>query len=164
MKEVTPSGEQPHRQRLRLASFDYADQDNVYFVTIRAVHGSVPFHDPDLALAVVETLLRQRQTGRLRVYAYVLMPDHLHAAVSVAGGEDSLPAVLKDFKSYTTRLAWKRGLAGVLWQRSFYDHIARRAEDLLAICEYILANPVRSGLAREVSDWPYSGVLDQLPI
>ncbi len=69
---------------------------------------------------------------------------------------------MQRFKSYTTRLAWQKGHPGALWQRSYYDHIARREEDVLAICEYILANPVRKGLVEDVGLWPFSGLIDPL--
>lgn len=45
-----------------------------------------------------------------------------------------------------------------------FDHIARKEENVLAICEYILANPVRKGLVEDPTEWPYSGMLDPLPV
>ena len=85
------------------------------------------------------------------------MPDHSHGVVSPK--YENLSKVLGDFKSYTTKIAWKFGIIGKLWQRSFYDHIARREEDLLSIYQYILANPVRKVLVEVVEDWPYGDFL-----
>lgn len=117
-----------------------------------------------MAWAVVDALLYQREVGHLRVYAYVLMPDHLHAAVSVVDEAKPLVDVVRDFKAYTNRLAWRHGAQGELWQRSFYDHVVRREEDLCGICEYILANPVRKGLTKDAHGWAYAGVPDEMPI
>ncbi len=36
-------------------------------------------------------------------------------------------------------------------------------EELLKVCEYILDNPVKKGLAEEQGGWPYSGMPDLLP-
>ena len=44
-----------------------------------------------------------------------------------------------------------------LWQDGFYDHVLRREEDSLAIAAYIVANPVRAGLVKSVTEYPYSG-------
>lgn len=123
-----------------------------------------PFNESNLADDVVDALFFRRKMGILTISAYVLMPDHLHAALSLTNQSNSLSDVLGHFKSYTTRLAWKYGVKGSLWQRNFYDHIVRRDEDLIAICEYILANPVRKGLVAEISQWPYAGMPDPLPI
>jgi len=71
---------------------------------------------------------------------------------------------MRDFKSDTTYEARRLGLGTPLWQRGFYDRIARREEDLLAACEYVLNNPVRAGLVTEAGDWPYSGTISPLPV
>ena len=152
-----------HRKGLRLEDHDYSEEGYVYFVTLSAHHLTAPFSPPRLASAIVDALDYQRKLGRARVYAYCLMPDHLHIALSPVGG-CSIPQVLQSFKSYTTKLAWQQGIPGRLWHRSYYDHVARRDEDLLAVCDYILANPVRKGLASEAADWPYSGMPDTLAV
>ncbi|MDA8216828.1 MAG: hypothetical protein M0Z94_04340 [Dehalococcoidales bacterium] len=70
---------------------------------------------------------------------------------------------MQSFKSYTTRIAWRHGYEGTLWQRGYYEHVARCLEDVLAVCEYILANPVRKGLVAEPGLWPYSGMPHPVP-
>ena len=119
--------------------------------------------DAALANGVTESILLRVAKKEWRVYAYCLMPDHLHLAVSPQPSSGGLFRIMQGFKSYTTRLGWQRGLRQGLWQRSYYDHIARREEDLAGICEYILANPVRSGLVSDPACWPYSGMPDPLP-
>lgn len=161
-------GDQPtlewRRKRLRLAGFDYSDPHHVFFVTVCcARHLRQPFSDPNLAGLVTESVLFLSRRNEWRLYAYCLMPDHLHLALSPAPGQDSVPRLLQRFKSYTTRLAWQHGHRGALWQQSYYDHIARREEDVAAICSYILSNPVRKGLVTDPSLWPYSGMPHPLP-
>ena len=91
------------------------------------------------------------------------MPDHLHIAVSPKDSKN-LSTIIKEFKTYTTQIGWKyMGIKGKLWQKSYYDHIARRQEDLVSICRYILANPVRKELVEDDEDWQYSGMIDPLP-
>ncbi len=154
---------------MRLKDLDYSNSDYVYFITICARHLSSPFLDCALAQEVLKSLLSLSAEGKVSLYCYCLMPDHLHIALSPqvsCGGERSedLSKILRDFKSYTTRVSWKYGIKGKLWQRSFYDHIGRRGEDLIAICNYILANPIRKGLVEDPDNWSYSGLLDPLPL
>ncbi|TAK32483.1 MAG: transposase [Chloroflexota bacterium] len=151
------------RKRLRLPSFDYCDPHHIYFVTLCARHQSVPFSNPSLANQVTEAILFRAARGDWHAYAYCLMPDHLHLALTPVPDKDSVSKSIQGFKTWTTRLAWQHGLQGALWQRSYYDHIARRDEDVRAICMYILANPVRKGLVDSPEAWPYSGTPDPLP-
>ena len=154
----------PRRKWLRLETFDYSDPDHVYFVTLCARHLSSPFADSGLASAIVDALLYRSRTGAWKLYAYVLMPDHLHAALSPVDNGRTVSELVRDFKTYTTRIGWEHGVRGALWQRGFYDHVARREQSLLAICEYILANPVRKGLETDLGRWPFAGMPDPLPL
>jgi len=55
-----------------------------------------------------------------------------------------------------------------IWQKSFTDHRIRDNEDYLKHKEYVWMNPVRAGLCKLPSDYPYSSatgryVLDPVP-
>ena len=147
---------------MRLEEASYSSPEMVYFATLCARDKGILFLDPELARAVVESLLWCRASDHFRIYAYCLMPDHLHIAVSPNESGICLSKSVGVFKSYTTRESWKFGFTGQLWQRSWYDHIARRDEDVIAICRYILENPLRKGLISESDEWPYSGMPDPL--
>ncbi|MCF8051888.1 MAG: transposase [Desulfobacterales bacterium] len=154
----------PQRKNLRLESFNYNNPSYVYFLTLCARHlPAAPFQNPAIAEGVVNSLAYIRDAKRGNIYCYCLMPDHLHLALSPLldlGVSD----IVRQLKSYTTRFAWNFGIRGRLWQKSFYDHIARKDEDLVGICEYILANPVRKGLVRSADQWQYCGLWAPLPI
>jgi REP element-mobilizing transposase RayT len=51
------------------------------------------------------------------------------------------------------------GEKGPFWQRSYYDHVLRRDEDLESVRSYISENPVRAGLAEVPEEYPFSGSL-----
>jgi putative transposase len=78
----------------------------------------------------------------------LLMPDHLHALVSI-GGETKLSSLIGSFKRATARYA------GIEWQRNFFDHRLRHVESLESKAVYIRRNPVRAGLVSVERDWPY---------
>jgi REP element-mobilizing transposase RayT len=46
-----------------------------------------------------------------------------------------------------------------LWQRYGFEHVLRDEEVTIAVAKYILANPVRAGLAETVDQYPYVGSL-----
>jgi len=163
MKNERKYSPKPIRKSLRLKGFDYSSPSQAYFLTICAREGISPFLDKDLAEHIVKTLLFYSNRKRIRLYGYCVMPDHLHLVLSPAHGL-SVSQVVSNLKTYTTRLAKENGLSGKLWQKSFYDHIIRKDESFLKICEYVLANPVRKGLVVKPEEWPYSGMPDPLPL
>jgi putative transposase len=149
-------------RRQRLAGFDYSGGDYAYFVTIRAALGTVPFRDDRLARVVLEALDWMREHRRVALYAFCLMPDHLHSLMQLAPDSASLSTIIGAFKRFTTRQSWQLGYQGRLWQPSFHDHILRKSEDGLTKANYILDNPKRSGLAENRETYPYSGTPDPL--
>lgn len=147
----------PHR----LQGFNYADPNHAYFVTICARNGN-PFADHRLAAEVVQSLQWLRANRGLKIYAYCLMPDHLHLLVQLGDDRQPLGGVVRAFKTWTTRQSWKLGYKRALWQARFHDHIVRRSEDGERIVAYILENPVRKGLVTEAESYRWSGTPDPL--
>jgi len=146
----------------RLAGFDFADPDHAYFLTICSRYNTAPFTDARLAQEVVASLDWLRANRGLLLYAYCLMPDHLHLLLRPGDRQRHLGALMGAFKSFTTRQSWRLGYRGPLWQARYYDHIVRRSEDGTHIAQYILENPVRKGLVQEADAYPWSGMPDPL--
>ena len=48
------------------------------------------------------------------------------------------------------------GSSGHVWQGRFKSFPVQRDEHLLMVLRYVLQNPVRSGLAASIDDWPWS--------
>ena len=51
------------------------------------------------------------------------------------------------------------GLGKRIWQGGFQDHALRQKEDLAKLALYIVANPLRAGLAKRVGDYPHRDVV-----
>ena len=45
---------------------------------------------------------------------------------------------------------------GTIWQRRFWEHQIRDDEDYQRHIDYLHYNPVKHGLVKTASDWPYS--------
>jgi putative transposase len=113
------------------------------------------FTDLCVVQAVLNCLALSCARYGFSLQAYCFMPDHLHLLVS-GQDESSLPAFVRHFKQLSGH-RYKREHGAQLWQISYYDHVLRRDEDLLAIARYIWDNPVRAGLAQDRSEYPFSG-------
>ncbi|MFQ5869461.1 MAG: transposase [Candidatus Zixiibacteriota bacterium] len=89
------------------------------------------------------------------VIVYVFMPDHVHLLVR-AGDDSDLVSFVKEFKQ-KAGYHFRRRRRQTLWQKSFYDHIIRKDEEISEITKYILWNPVRKGLVEDAEKYPFSG-------
>ncbi len=87
--------------------------------------------------------------------SYVIMPDHFHWLMQLGEG-GNLSGLVRDFKSASSRLVNRgRRENGSLWQKGYHDHALRSDEDMQAVARYIIANPLRAGLVKQIGDYPW---------
>ena len=92
---------------------------------------------------------------RTQVWAYCLMPNHVHL-IMVPEDEDGLRcAVAEAHRRYTRRVNGREGWRGPLWQERFHSFVMDECY-LLATTRYVENSPVRAGLCPAAEDWPWS--------
>ena len=86
--------------------------------------------------------------------AVVLMPDHLHWLLIPKAG--ALNIAMQRTKSRSA-ISVNRALGrrGQVWQKGYHDRALRREEDLLSAARYIVANPLRAGIANSLAEYPH---------
>jgi putative transposase len=141
----------------------YSTPGSIGFFTIRAYGTVAPFVSAPLNQALLDALMADRYALGMDLYAFCLMPDHLHLLLGPREACHSMLTFVDRFKGKSTNLSWKHGHNGKLWQPRSFDHLVRRNEELRSVAEYILGNPVRKGLVEHVEDYPWSGLVDPLP-
>jgi REP-associated tyrosine transposase len=97
----------------------------------------------------------QEQYG-VSLYAYCLMPNHVHLLAQTSD------APLSKFmqgvqQSYTQRFNRVHGKVGHLFQGRYKAIVCDRDEYLTTLVRYIHLNPVRAGLVEDPARYPYSG-------
>jgi len=120
-----------------------------------AGHGECWLRDPAIARLVEDALLHF-DSERYHLLAWCVMPNHVHAMIETLEGFP-LADVLHSWKSFTAKQANRiLGRQGEFWQREYFDRYIRHAEHFLQAIAYIEENPVKAGLARVKTDWPWS--------
>jgi REP element-mobilizing transposase RayT len=120
-----------------------------------AGHGECWLRRPDIA-CVVEGALFHFDGQRYRLLAWCIMPNHVHALIETREGFP-LADVLHSWKSYTSHEANKLlQLSGAFWQREYLDRFVRNAKHYENVVAYIEENPVKAGLAKIKTEWPWS--------
>jgi putative transposase len=62
----------------------------------------------------------------------------------------SLSEVVRVYKAKVSLILQQQ-----IWQRGFHDHALRDEDDVRDIARYIIANPLRSGLAKSIGEYPH---------
>ena len=114
------------------------------------------FASPAVAAAAGNVRRRHAAVADVPVDAWCVMPDHVHLILGAAPSCDIVTFV-GQFKNLAPREAWRLGVKGAFWQTSFWDHFLRGDERLAHAIEYVLNNPVRSGLVERWCDYRFSG-------
>jgi len=114
--------------------------------------GACWLSEPRIGLAVAEAL-HESEGVTHELYAWCVMPNHVHALVHPASGV-SLAEIVRTWKSKSSRAAnFLLGREGPFWMRGYFDRYIRGPRHLERTCRYIEANPVIAGLASRPDEW-----------
>jgi putative transposase len=126
-----------------------------HHITQRGNRGQQTFFDDDDYKAYRHLMATHAAGCGSRVWAYCLMPNHVHL-IMVPEHEDGLRcAVAETHRRYTRRINARNDWRGHLWQERFHSFVMDE-EHLVAAARYIERNPVRAGLCERAEDWPWS--------
>jgi putative DNA methylase len=127
---------------------------STYFVTWRLSRSQPELRPEERSLV---TKVMKRFAGmRYRLFAYVVMDDHVHVLTTPLEGL-SLQGIIHSWKSYSAnRLQRNFGRAGRIWQHRYFDRIIRDECELIEKASYILNNPVKRW--PEIKEYEWVGV------
>jgi len=110
---------------------------------------------------------RKTRSERLfAIEAIVILPDHLHAILTLPPGDSDFSDRWRRIKGHFTRSAVAAGVAVSrnhrgeysLWQKRFWEHTIRDDQDFERCADYVHFNPVKHRLVSSPSDWPFSSL------
>jgi putative transposase len=112
------------------------------------------FHDEDYA-AYVELMAEWCGQRGVEVWAYCLMPNHVHLIAVPRSQHGLRRAIGEAHRRYTRRINFREKWRGYLWQGRFASFVIDEPY-LLAAARYVELNPVRAGLVADAGQWPFS--------
>ena len=133
------------------------------------------FRHPRLCQEFLEALLELRQKYPFKLFAYVIMPTHVHLVVRPADGR--IPQLVQKIKSLSARrmihclqktaddkvldALWKATVGRKrdtyqVWQDGFHAVPLWSEWMIRKKIDYIHANPLRSGLVKSAKDYAWS--------
>lgn len=131
----------------------YHTYGNEHFLTF-SCYQRKPYLDSDHARIIFEEELeRLRQRHKFFVFAYVLMPEHVHLVVSEPKAY-LLSTTLNVLKADTAKKL--KGERKHFWQARYYDFNVFTQRKMVEKIRYIHRNPVARGMVEKPEDWPWS--------
>ena len=146
----------PRRGYSALRRSRVSEPGRVYFLTFVVRQREPLFRNTTAAAVMAEALADHLLAGANRFHAWVVMPDHVHALVSLSAA-NSLPVAVARIKSGSSRrVNVAIGRHGALWAPGYHEHALRADEQLAYVAEYILMNPVRAGIVARLGEYPFA--------
>ena len=111
------------------------------------------------------SLRDEKKAHPFQIDALVILPDHLHAVLTLPDGDADYSGRWRRIKAAfsaalppTERRSVSRRSKGErgIWQRRFWEHLIRDEGDYARHVDYVHFNPVKHGHVARVRDWPHS--------
>jgi putative transposase len=139
----------------RWVTFPYVGRSH-YFLTFVTNARSQVFITADVVHLVWQQILRAATEKRFAVIAYCFMTDHLHLIIGGEDDQSDCKAFIKAAKQYSGYY-YSQSQRARLWDRYGHDRVIRDEQELAMALRYLVANPVRGGLAAHPRDYPFLG-------
>jgi putative transposase len=128
----------------------------LYHVIVRGNQRRKTFRTEDDYQAYLDRLEKYRAKFRVRIYAYCLMPNHVHLLLET--GSVPLAKFMQGLQqSYTQYFNRRHRKVGHLFQGRYKAIICDKDKYLLTLVRYIHLNPVRAELAKRPERYAHSG-------
>jgi putative transposase len=114
---------------------------------------------PEARTIVFEHCVREHD-ARVKMYAFVVMPDHVHLlfspVVDPAGYPYTLAKIMHGIKGASAHAINRAlGRRGAVWEEESFDHVIRNEQSFEAKWQYIEFNPMEAGLVENPRDYPW---------
>jgi len=147
-----------HRTPPRLPDID-GHAPRSYLLTLCIKDRRRIFGNDIAARIACHEIFRYRDQGQYHLYAYCVMPDHVHLALRIGSKRNHISRIVAMLKAAIFQRLKPLEL-DFAWQRGFHDRLIRDGEDSAEVVRYVLANPRRANLVRGDEPYEFAGVVD----
>jgi putative transposase len=164
--------------------YKFYNQEGLYFVSFAVVYWIDVFIRDEYFNTLLESLDFCRKNKGMEIYAYCLMPSHVHLVFRAK--ENNPGVLLKEFKTFTSKklqkaivencqesrkewMLWMMEKAGSknsnvkfrqFWQQHNHPIELWSPEVIAQKIDYIHNNPVVAGFVEQPHYWKYSSAID----
>lgn len=122
----------------------------------RGNNGQTIFHRDEDYQRYLQLLATYARAHTMRLYHFVLMPNHVHLVLDVLYGIGLSHAMRGLNLSYSLFYRKRYRYSGHLWQGRFKSLLIDRDRFLLECGRFVELNPIRAALVRDPKDYAWS--------
>ncbi len=127
----------------------------LYHVTSRGNERKSIFKDDEDRVLFLGTLSKVNERYNWLCYAYCLMNNHYHLLIETPDG--NLSKGMRQLNGvYTQRFNRRYKRTGHIFQGRYKAILIQKENHLLAVCRYIVLNPVRARAVKSPDEWKWS--------
>jgi putative transposase len=128
--------------------------DGLFHATARGVAKMPIYHDDNDRRNFLSLLAFAVDRHEWTCQAFCLMTNHYHLVIDTTRENlsDGMQILNGDYaQGFNSKYGrWGHVFGDRFWCRSLVE------EELQQVCLYVMENPVRAGLCKEIGDWPWS--------
>lgn len=131
-----------------------SETNRIYLITSVTYQRKAIFRDFNNGRILVHSMRYFHDKQEAITLTYVVMPDHIHWLFQL-GQNQELNSLINRFNGYTSLMINRtNGITEAkTWQPGYYDRAIRKEEDVKSIARYVIANPLRAGLVKNIGDY-----------
>ena len=143
---------------MRIPLRRYYGRGDLHFITFSCYQRQPLLGTAQARNCFVSALDEVRKFHSFLLFAYVVMPEHVHLVMSepTQGTPSSILQIVKRRVSVQLHEARLQTGGEPFWQRRFYDVNIWDQKKLREKLDYVHANPVKRGLVEHPRDWVWS--------
>ncbi|MDO9492907.1 transposase [Acetobacterium sp.] len=126
----------------------------VYHVMLKGIDSRNIFMDEEDKLFFMEKLIRARELGEFKLYAYCLMDNHVHLLLKE--GEELGVSIKRITVGYVRYHNQKYGRTGHLFQNRYVSEPVENERYLLTVIRYIHNNPMKANMVATQAEYTWS--------
>ena len=110
---------------------------------------------------IVKSSIHYYDGKKYNLFCFSVMPNHVHLIFHLPNEKENISDIMKGIKGFSAfQINKLRNRKGRVWQDESYDHIIRDEDELFALIDYTLMNPVKAGLVENWEEWEHSYLAD----
>lgn len=136
----------------------YTFAGECYHVLNRANRQAEVFHEPADYFAFIELMDKAQRRVDVPLFAFCLMPNHVHLVVRPNGDGDIARWMQWLFTTHARHYHGKNGTTGHVWQGRYKHFPVQGDRHLLALIRYVERNAMRAKLVNRAEAWRWGSL------
>jgi len=148
---LTPKERQKMARRQRIIISNYP-----HHIILRGNNKTFIFHSDTDRRTFIRCLLQAKLKTNSKIYAYCLMPNHVHLLIEPAEKNEISLIIQSLGRKYVQYFNRRYKRTGTLWEGRYKSSPVSKDKYLLACSRYIELNPVRAEIVSEPGEYQWS--------